>query len=287
LPLANGVVQMTTFLAIIFGTALCGVFKQELGGAESRLWQISAACVGVAVIGTATSLLVRRTRVAEPGLAFQLESLAIDQPTLRMLRDDRTLLGALLATVLFWFLGGICLPTVNAFGKEQLGLGDRSTSLMTACIGFGIAVGCVVAGLASRHRIRFGLVRLGAWGMAVMFGLLALLPSAGLSSDQSSIAGGALLTLLGMSAGVFAVPLQTFLQTRPPSKQKGRMIATMNVCTWIGILLSAGFYGFCSKLFTTGGISNTFYVTAALILPVALLYRPADQLLTSAHTAEE
>ena len=289
LPLANGIVQMTTFLAIIFGTALCGVFKEELGGADPghELWRISAACIGIAVVGTLTSLLVRRTRIAEPGLRFRAGSLAIDRPTLTMLREDRTLLGALLATVLFWFLGGICLPTVNAFGKEQLQLGDRSTSLMTACIGFGIAVGCVIAGLASRHRIRFGLVRLGAWGMAVLFTLLALLPHAGLPNENTGLAGGLLLTLVGVSAGIYAVPLQTFLQTRPPSTQKGRMIATMNVCTWLGILASAGFYGLCSMLFTTDGIAGTFFVTAALILPVALLYRPADQTLTTAHTAQD
>jgi acyl-[acyl-carrier-protein]-phospholipid O-acyltransferase/long-chain-fatty-acid--[acyl-carrier-protein] ligase len=280
LPLANGLVQMTTFLAIIFGTALCGLLKQELGGTAATLWQVSAACVLVAVIGTLTSLVIRRTPVAAPGLPFRVAALVMDSETFVLLKFDRQLRGVLLAMVLFWFLGGVCLPAVNALGKEQFGLDDRTTSLMTASIGFGIAIGCVVAGLSSKHRVRFGLVRLGAWGMTMSFTGLALLPRLSLPASQLGYAAAACLALIGLSAGIYAVPLQTFLQSRPPADQKGRMIAAMNVCTWLGIFASAGFYGLCSMLFTPRQISYTFYVLAAIILPLAIGYRPRDQELT-------
>ncbi|MGD9856046.1 MAG: hypothetical protein AB7U20_13970, partial [Planctomycetaceae bacterium] len=101
---------------------------------------------------------------------------------------------------------------------------------------------------------------------------------------------GALLMTLGLCGGLFAVPLQVFMQARPPAGQKGRMIGAMNLINWIGILLSAGMYGVCASLFTQppateGGapvstISWTFAVVAAIMLPVALFYRPADQELT-------
>jgi acyl-[acyl-carrier-protein]-phospholipid O-acyltransferase/long-chain-fatty-acid--[acyl-carrier-protein] ligase len=304
LPLANGIVQMTTFLAIIFGTAVCGLLKTAIGETFADLWKVSAACVLVAVIGTLTSLLVRRTRVAEPGLPFHIRSLWMDRPTVAMLRGDRTLLGVLLAIVLFWFLGGVSLPAVNTLGKEQFGLGDGPTSLLTACIGFGIAIGCVIAGLASKHRIRFDLVRLGAWGMFITFAAIALLPTSGLADVEHSLSvlkgatsakakllvdpglrtsvAAVLLAAMGLFAGIFAVPLQTFLQTRPPREQKGRMIAAMNICTWLGILAAAGAYGLCSKVFTNESISHTFGVLAALILPLALFYRPQDQVLGEA-----
>lgn len=277
LPLANGLVQMTTFLAIIFGTALCGYLKDSLGKTGSALTVISAATVGIAVLGTLTSLLVRRTAVAAPGLEFHLASLAVDRPTVQMLRCDRQLLAALGATVLFWFLGGASLPIINTLGKEQLRLGDTVTSLLTASIGLGIAVGCVVAGLASRQRIRFGLVRGGAWGMTLLFSGLALLPAWELEGRPSAIVAAGLLVLLGMCAGVYAVPLQVFLQSRPPREQKGRMIATMNVCTWLGVFASAFFYHVCSQTFTNQQIARSFFVLAALSLTVAVLYRQADQ----------
>src|SRR5690606_10142698 len=37
LPIANGLIQMTTMVAIIGGTAVCGLMKDTLGGAD-RLW---------------------------------------------------------------------------------------------------------------------------------------------------------------------------------------------------------------------------------------------------------
>ena len=51
-----------------------------------------------------------------------------------------------------------------------------------------------------------------------------------------------MLALLGMAAGVFAIPVQVFIQTRPPREQKGRMIAVMNIFNFIAILLGGIVY---------------------------------------------
>ena len=45
------------------------------------------------------------------------------------------------------------------------------------------------------------------------------------------------LILMGMFTGMFVVPVQVIIQSRPPRAEKGRMIATMNQCTWVGIIL--------------------------------------------------
>jgi MFS family permease len=63
LPRANGFFLMTTFLAIIFGTALAGPMKFWFG---DRLWLASIACVAIAVAGTLTTLPVRRVPPALP-----------------------------------------------------------------------------------------------------------------------------------------------------------------------------------------------------------------------------
>ena len=39
-----------------------------------------------------------------------------------------------------------------------------------------------------------------------------------------------LLILLGGATGIFIVPIQVFLQARPPAEQKGRMIACVSHC---------------------------------------------------------
>lgn len=289
LPSANGMIQMTTFLAIIFGMALCGATKHVLQEMEVGLWVVSAGCMAIAVVGTLTSLFVRRTPIAAPGLKLTAASFGVDRNTWAMLKAQRTVFVVLLVSSLFWFLGGVVTSTVNTFGKLQLGLNDLYTSLMVAALGIGIAVGCVLAGVLSKGRIDFGLVNRGSWGMFVALVALTLLPQLGLGAAAVGWLAGALLTALGVSAGLFAVPLQVYLQTKPPAGQKGRMIGTMNLFNWVAILLAAGSYWLCSWLFTlpaaaVGGqprsiISWTFAVLAALILPVAVWFRPADEAL--------
>ena len=275
LPRANGWIQMTTFLAIIFGTASAGILKDHLGDA---LWVAGAVCILIAVVGTLTALLVRPLPAAQPGLAFEPSALVVRKDTWQMLRGDRPLFSALMASCMFWFVGGLVLPATNALGLLQLHVGDKRASILTACMGVGIALGCVAAGKLSRGRVAFRLMRVGCWGMISLATLLCLT-----WSDGSYVLGywGAhpALVMLGFFAGMYAVPLQVFLQARPPAGQKGRMIGAMNLLNWIGILISVGVYELCTLVIREMGLpeSTTFAVVAVLLLPVALLYHPADE----------
>ena len=291
LPQANGFIQMTTFVAIIFGVAIVGYCKEWFGG---DVWKLGSISVAIAVVGTATALLVRRTPIAQPGLPFSWSSLAINHQTWRMLMTDRALLVVLLVSTLFWFVGGIVHPAVNEFGKLQLGMSDGRTSLMAACMGLGIAVGCIVSGRISRGRIDFRLVTLGAWGLVahlVFVGVLGMMfggPLADGPLDKGNEPTPLLQMLvpdtlaellsrlaflgLGISAGVFVVPLQVFLQSRPADDQKGRMIGAMNLVNWIGIVCSAVFLGLVMSLLDAWQlrVSWVFPGIAVLLLPVAL-----------------
>lgn len=305
LPTANGLIQMTTFLAIIFGTALAGFAKDQFGG---QLWAVSAMCVVIAVVGTVTSLAVRKTPIAHPGLKLKPSSLAIDSSLWDLLRSDRKLLGVLAVSSLFWLVAGLVPVTVNAFGKSQLQLTDTRTSLMAACMGIGIAFGCVLAGKLSKGRMRFGLVTAGAWGLIVGFLLAAAIGWFGTADVPPEIASAQqenpltapaaapdnpaqwpayiVMVGLGMCAGLFAVPLQVYLQHRPPREFKGRMIGAMNLVNWIGIVISAGLYAALSVMFRDGRYyAWIFAVAALLLLPVALFYRPKDEALSGTSNA--
>jgi acyl-[acyl-carrier-protein]-phospholipid O-acyltransferase/long-chain-fatty-acid--[acyl-carrier-protein] ligase len=87
------------------------------------------------------------------------------------------------------------------------------------------------------------------------------------------------LVLLGTFAGMFAIPIQVFLQARPPDGQKGRMIAVMNQANFAAILLAAPVYLVFDQTVNVLGWprSPIFAFTALLMLPVALFYRPQDE----------
>lgn len=316
LPAANGFFQMTTFVAIIFGMAMAGYAQDALG--ENMLWVASLISVGIAVLGTICSLFVRKTPVAQPGLKFEPAAMFVSGDTVRMLRADKPLMIVLLTSTIFWFLGGIVQPAVNDLGVRQLHLSNTRTSLMASCMGIGIAIGCALAGKFSNDRTRFKIVRAGAWGLAGTLSLVALftlwdaipgldppekpvpeLAAAPENGDAEKVVveqetlidaffplvwkeGLCRTTLigLGIAAGLYIVPLQVFMQSRPPEEQKGRMIGTMNLANWIGIVLSAVLLGVANSILEWIGVSRVwlFVGLALMVIPIAIFFRPEKQL---------
>jgi MFS family permease len=286
LPRANGIFLMLTFLSIIFGTAVAGGLLMVVG--SQRVWLASAVCVALAVVGTLTSLMVRPVPPANPNLKADWQSWLVPPDILRLLWSDRSLLWAMLVVAVFWMVGGMVQQGVNALGKTQLGLTDGQTSLLTASIGLGIAIGCMIGGYLSRDRVNRNVVIIGEIGIFVTMILMCLR-----GGPHQHLLGyyGSIPTLIAMGAftGMFIVPIQVALQSRPPREQKGRMIATMNQCSWVGIILGAILYAACITLFDKLDLprNTMFAVTAALMLPVAALYRPKDEQLTADEPAAE
>jgi MFS family permease len=275
LPQANGIMLMTTFLAIIFGTALAGVLADWFG--IQRLWLASAACLVVAVLGTQTALMIRKLPAASPGLPFTLSALTVPGEIVTLLKKDKQLLHAMLASCMFWLIGGIVHPSVNSLGIVQFEMAKGPTSLLAACMGVGIAAGCLTAGMLSKNKVNFRLVKIGAWMLVILLAILAI-PGEGKWNLLHYRGTAIVLVLLGVFAGFYAVPLQVFLQTRPPESLKGRTIATTNLANWIAIVASAGVYFLFD--FVVGWLSvpraTVFALTALLMLPVAIFYRPQE-----------
>lgn len=275
LPGANGVILMTTFLAIILGSASAGLLLHLF---PSRLWVSGLTCVAIAALGTATSLAIRRTPVADPDLRFEPSALAVPRDIRRLLAHDRPLRGALSASCVFWGAAAIVQMAVNALGKRQLLVDDLRTSLLVSLISVGIAVGSALAGAASRGRFNTKMLKIGLWGMA---GSLLLLAPPGF--DRPHLLGywGTIPVLIatGMFCGMFAVPLQVFLQSRPPKAEKGRMIATQNLLNWVAITLSAGVYWGVDQLLRAlhWPQSGMFAFTALLMAITGALYHPREE----------
>ncbi|MEQ8848544.1 MFS transporter [Botrimarina sp.] len=277
LPQANGVFLMFTFVAIIFGVVLAGA----IGADTDTAWRGSAVCILIAVVGTATSLLVRRVPPANPGMKLRGSDLLVPPEAIALVRRDRELLLALVVTSSFWLLGSIVQQSVNALGKTQLGLDDAATSVLAAMLGVGIPVGCLIGGWLSAGRINPRVVRAGAIGIVVCLFLMGLR-----GGDQRHLLGfyGSLVVLFaaGVSTGVFIVPIQTAVQALPPPDEKGRMIALMNQCNWIGIIVGALL--FQASLWLSNAFvqprNTAFLVGALVMLPIALFYRPAERTLS-------
>jgi acyl-[acyl-carrier-protein]-phospholipid O-acyltransferase/long-chain-fatty-acid--[acyl-carrier-protein] ligase len=275
LPQANGIMLMTTFLAIIFGVLLAGQLMTRFAG---DLWVIGVVCILIALVGVATSLLVRPTPAVRPELPFHVDYLIVPREMRSLLARDRQLHAAVWVSSIFWMAAQIVLVSVNALGELQFQTTKAQTSLLVGSVSIGIALGSLLAGWISRGRFHTGVLRGGAWGLTLTLVAMCL---PGGSQGQLLGYGGSLacLILLGISTGLFAVPLQVLMQMRPPAELKGQMIATMNLLNWSGILLGSALYQALSLALNALHLapSWSFAVTAVLLGLVAALYRPASE----------
>jgi acyl-[acyl-carrier-protein]-phospholipid O-acyltransferase/long-chain-fatty-acid--[acyl-carrier-protein] ligase len=178
---------------------------------------------------------------------------------------------------IFWMAAAIVQSAVIALGKLQLNVGDMKTTLLVSMISIGIVIGSPLAGFLSGGKFHTGVLKVGAWGLAICLALLAI-PGGRQQHLLGYVGSMICLAAMGVFTGLFAVPLQVLMQMRPPPELKGRMIATMNLLNFLGITLAGLIYAVVSYLLTAFGLppSGMFAVTAAMLGAVALFYRPRE-----------
>ena len=121
---------------------------------------------------------------------------------------------------------------------------SRRRSSLTCGFGFGIIIGSLLAGQSSKHHIETGLVPLGALGIVVALFFLPQLDSQTLLIMD--------FLLLGVSGGMFIVPLNALIQFHARDDQLGTVLAGNN---WVQNVVMLGFLGL-TVLFAIFGISS-------------------------------
>jgi len=250
----NGILGLGTFFAIISGSATAGILSDKLG--DDR-WQAGLLLIVLAGVGFMTSLGIQKLPPANPEKRFQIIFLLDIGRNLKRIREDRVLFMAVIGSTYFWFLGALFgEPTILLYGEDVLKLTDTQISLLRACLAVGIGLGSGAAGALSGKKIEYGLVPLGAFGLAAMAGAMAL-------PDISYRMAQCILGVLGFSGGFFIVPLMALVQRRPAAEEKGSIIATNGWVTSLGVLLASGAFWVLRK--SLGLSPNQIFLVGSLV----------------------
>jgi acyl-[acyl-carrier-protein]-phospholipid O-acyltransferase/long-chain-fatty-acid--[acyl-carrier-protein] ligase len=225
----NGLLEMSTFMAIILGTSLGGAVYEAWA---DRLAWIGIVLIAIAVVGTFTSLGITRVPPSGALKPFAMNPIQEIFHGSKILLVDGLLGFGVLGISYFWFLGAFLQMVLPLFGKEILQLGETRISLLWTFAAVGIGAGSLAAGRLSGGKVELGLVPLGAIGMGFFSVLL-------FTAEPSFGVAAWVLVLLGFFGGFFAVPLNALLQQRSAREDKGRVIATNNVFNTVGILLAS------------------------------------------------
>jgi acyl-[acyl-carrier-protein]-phospholipid O-acyltransferase / long-chain-fatty-acid--[acyl-carrier-protein] ligase len=266
----NGILELGTFTAIILGTVAASFLAEHFRGNQSVSGLI---LLGLAVAGLATSIGISRVPPADPQRRFKVNFLAEIIRQLAEARKDRTLSLALVGNTYFNFLGALVMMNVIFYGQEVLQVTETRIGFLNASLALGIGAGSVAAGYLSGGKIEYGLVPLGAAGLAATCSALAI---PGLSLGQSYV----VLAVMGFSGGFFIVPIMALLQHKPSREQKGALLALANWLSFVGVFLASGVHWLLTHpfamtpkaIFFAGGILTLLGAIYALrLLPDALL----------------
>ena len=230
----NALLEMWTFLAIIFGTAAGGALLDRSG---SQIWIVGVFLSSFAIIGFVFSFGIPKV----PPARSEGHLIETIRSAWAAVRAERVLGLAVAGSVVYWTIASLLVQDILVYAKTVLELSDAKSGFPLAVSGLGVGLGCVFAAKLSGSKVEYGLIPLGATGMAVASFLLALF-----SPQFTGLL--VLMVLLGASSGLLIVPLNALIQWRSPAERRGAVIALSNVLVFTGVFVGSISATFFAKL---------------------------------------
>jgi acyl-[acyl-carrier-protein]-phospholipid O-acyltransferase/long-chain-fatty-acid--[acyl-carrier-protein] ligase len=301
---ANGLFSLATVIAsvigMVIGNKLADVVDPDHLQTMANWWLAAVVLIGVAALGTLTSLPIPALAAGDPTRKFPWDAPQQTWRDLRTLAANLPLLRVALGVAFFYALAALAQLNIDQLAAEGFGeqaavasvdnsavpdvkniVSESAKSPLLLALIAGVCVGSVLAGFWSGDHVELGILPLGAFGVALFSLLLFTVPvqifTPGVAVTAGFVWASVLLFLLGASAGLFSVPLEAYLQQRSPRASRGSILAAANFLTFSAIC-GASFLFAAMRMPVAGSASGKtiellspqqiFLVTGILTVPV-------------------
>ena len=257
---ANGWFGLATVVATVVGTGIGNLLSDYTRPKGQANWLLSASVlIGFALVGLAVSLFITRVPAANPARKFPWNAAGQTLLDLRSLWTRRALWRVALGITFFWSLGTLANLNIDQFAFARGASRQTEVTPLLACLVAGIGGGSVLAGILSRGKIELGLLPVGAFGIAAsLIGLFIIQGPLIVDFDVTVayIFSCFFLLVMGMSAGLFNVPLEAYIQHRSPRESRGAVLAAANFITFVGILVASLLFWVLRTPLDSGSLSD-------------------------------
>ncbi|WP_373652109.1 acyl-[ACP]--phospholipid O-acyltransferase [Schlesneria sp. DSM 10557] len=273
---ANGLLGLVTVMPAALGCLVGNILASyaqptpEDAITVKSLMPSLVLILGTAVAGWGISFGLRHIGAADKSRSFTWNLFSETAASLRVLKSSTSLFRTGIGIAFFWILASLAQMNMDQLGTKDLELSQRQIGILGLSLVMGLGLGSVVAGLWSGGRVELGIVPLGALGMSFWSVMLCLTGWFGHANPGwSLIVVCVSLFFLGASAGLFDVPLESFLQQESEPRYLGQVIGATNFLAFSGILLISGLY---YLMIDRMGISPStiFLMVGVGTIPVAL-----------------
>jgi MFS family permease len=189
---------------------------------------VGITLVLVSVAGLLAITAMPKMQPVDPNVTLSFDFLRGHMQTLK--DASRPVMVVLMSWSGFYFIGALALLLIPEY-RAVLGVSNSSITSLTGMLAISIVIGSCAVGWLSGRSIRPYYALLGAAGMTVCFAIMGIAP---MTYERLAI----LMSLVGISAGFYIVPLQSLLQYLSPPAERGRFFGTANALSFAFIAAS-------------------------------------------------
>lgn len=268
----NGLIEAGTFLSILLGTILGGLFILAPKGE----YLISALMGAIAISGWISSWFIPKTYSSDPKLIVNYNIIKETWILIAYSKRHREIFLCIMGISWFWLVGATFLAEVPVFAKDILHTNEHVVTFFLALFSIGIGIGSLLCNQLLNGKIHATYVPIAALGITLFTIDLYFAAVHAHTAPQSSLLSltqflqtlngwriSADLTLIAVCGGLYTVPLYAILQQRSAQAHRARVIASnnvMNACFMViaavGTLLMLKFGFSVTQVFLTIGIIN-------------------------------
>jgi acyl-[acyl-carrier-protein]-phospholipid O-acyltransferase / long-chain-fatty-acid--[acyl-carrier-protein] ligase len=262
----NGLIEASTFLAILAGTVAGGA----LALLDSGPAIVAASGMAVSLLGLAAAFGVPKAPAADSTLRIGWNILRETIAVTRQARANRPVWLSILGLSWFWAIGAILLSEFPSIARDALGAEGQVVTLLLTMFAIGIGVGSILCarllhGEVSARYVPFAAfaITLFTWDFGTAVVGAASLDLTTVTAVLQSPTGWRMLAdllLLSVCGGLYSVPLYAIVQEQSLPSHRARTIAANNIVNAVMMVLGAVFVAGCSA---TGVSSPTVLQIAA------------------------
>ena len=277
---ATGLIEGSTFLAILLGTTLGTL---SIGINSSVPYLAIYMTLIASFLGLFASIFI-------PSAPSQISNLKIDlhlwRATSAMLKQANKAPGLLIAILTiswFWLVGAVLLTKLPDYCHYVLGASTTVFALFLALFSVGIALGSLCINIILKGNISLSLVPAAMLAFTVfIFDIYWASPTLREESFLSMVSFfsyfrhwriAADLLMSGFCGGLFVVPLYTFLQIASPAESRARTIAANNIYNSLFMVFGTGIVMFLLHFHVSiPGVFLLFSILNSIVAMVLWIY---------------
>jgi len=225
---SNSYLVSATFLSIIIGT----VMSSFMATGEKGYIFCGFLCILVSCTGLLASRKIYKTPACEGTSTLSPFFFIGIFKTVKSVSKDRSLIISVLTSSYFWMVAAYTQMNIVPYGIQLMNLAPGNSNIagyLYLVVAVGISAGAILAGILSGRKVELGIVPMGVFGISICLICLSF-------TDDSLLWALAAILFLGISAGLFILPLNAFIQWKTPSDKRGSVLAATNFLNFVGIL---------------------------------------------------